>query len=156
MLQLQHHQHWMNQALILAQKAGSEGEIPVGALVVDENNNLIASAYNQKEKYQDCIAHAEIMAISYACQNLGSWRLNNCTLYVTLEPCMMCTGAIIHSRIKTLVYGVDDFKTGCIRSVMNLPDSFASNHSLQVFAGIQKEACQELLQCWFKNRRLYP
>lgn len=152
-MELQRHQHWMNQALILAQQAGNEGEIPVGAIIIDGDNNLIASAYNQKEKEQDCTAHAEIIVIRRACQNLGSWRLNNCTLYVTLEPCAMCAGAIIHSRLKTLVYGVDDFKTGSIRTVINLPDSLASNHHLQVFAGIQEKACRELLQSWFENHR---
>lgn len=153
-MELQRHQYWMNQALILAQKAGNEGEIPVGAIVIDQDNKLIASAYNRKQKEQDCTAHAEIIAIRLACQNLGNWRLSNCTLYVTLEPCIMCAGAIIHSRLKTLVYGVDDFKTGCIRTVMNLPDSFASNHRLEVFAGIQEKACRELLQSWFKNHRI--
>jgi tRNA(adenine34) deaminase len=152
-MELQRHQYWMNQALILAQQAGNLGEIPVGAIIIDGDNNLIASAYNQKEKDQDCTAHAEIIVIRRACQNLGSWRLNNCTLYVTLEPCIMCAGAILHSRLKTLVYGVDDFKTGCIRTVMNLPDSLASNHRLQVFAGIQEKPCRELLQSWFDNHR---
>ncbi|BAQ62457.1 tRNA-specific adenosine-34 deaminase [Geminocystis sp. NIES-3708] len=155
MIELQHHQYWMNQALVLAEKAGNEGEIPVGAVIIDQNYKLIASAYNQKEKFQDCTAHAEIIAIRHACKKLDSWRLNNCTLYVTLEPCFMCAGAIIHSRLKTLVYAVDDFKTGCIRTVMNLPDSFVSNHNLQVFAGIQEKASRELLQSWFNNRRLY-
>ncbi|WP_373479588.1 tRNA adenosine(34) deaminase TadA [Geminocystis sp.] len=150
-MELQRHQYWMNQALIMGQKGGNQGEIPVGVVIVDDNNNLMASAHNCKETDQDCTAHAEIIAIRQACKNLGSWRLNHCTLYVTLEPCMMCAGAIINSRLKTLVYGVDDFKTGAIRTVMNLPDSFASNHHLQVFAGIQESPCRELLQTWFKN-----
>ncbi|MBL1210002.1 tRNA adenosine(34) deaminase TadA [Geminocystis sp. GBBB08] len=153
-MELKRHQYWINQALILAQQAGNQGEIPVGALIIDGDDNLIAEAYNRKEREQDCTAHAEIIAIREACQNLGSWRLKNCTLYVTLEPCMMCAGAIINSRLKTLVYGIDDFKTGSIRTVMNLPDSFASNHSLQVFAGIQEKACRELLHSWFENHRL--
>ncbi len=152
-MQLQRHQYWMNQALILAQQAGNRGEIPVGALIIDGENNLIAEAYNRKETDQDCTAHAEIIAIRQACQNLGSWRLNNCVLYVTLEPCAMCAGAIINSRLTTLVYGVDDFKTGSIRTVINLPDSLASNHNLQVFAGIREKACRELLQSWFENHR---
>jgi tRNA(adenine34) deaminase len=149
--ELKRHQYWMNQALIMGQKGGNKGEIPVGVVIVDDNNNLMASAHNCKEIDQDCTAHAEIIAIRQACKNLGSWRLNHCTLYVTLEPCMMCAGAIINSRLKTLVYGVDDFKTGAIRTVMNLQDSFASNHHLQVFAGILESPCRELLQTWFKN-----
>ena len=154
MEELQRHQYWMQQAIKLAQQAGNQGEIPVGAVIVDQNNNLIASAHNQKEKNQDATAHAEILAIRQASQKLSSWRLNGCSLYVTLEPCPMCAGAIVQARLQTLVYGVDDFKTGAIRTVINIPDSAASYHRLQVFAGIQEEACRDLLQSWFTNHRL--
>lgn len=151
--ELKYHERWMNEALILAKKAGEEGEIPVGSIVV-RNHEIISSGYNQKEKQNNCIAHAEIMAISKACEKLGTWRLNDCYLYVTLEPCPMCAGAIIHARIDTLIYGVDDFKTGAIRTVLNIPDSDASNHRLKVFAGIKETECKNLLQSWFQNRRL--
>ena len=154
MEELQRHQYWMQQAIKLAQQAGNQGEIPVGAVIVDQNNNLIASAHNQKEKNQDATAHAEILAIRQASQKLCSWRLNRCSLYVTLEPCPMCAGAIVQARLQTLVYGVDDFKTGAIRTVINIPDSGASYHRLQVFAGIQEGACRDLLQSWFTNHRL--
>jgi tRNA(adenine34) deaminase len=153
MLELQNHLYWMSEALILAKKAGDEGEIPVGAIVVDRANNIVSSAYNQKEKTQDCTAHAEILAIRQACMKLGTWRLNECNLYVTLEPCSMCAGAIIHARLKTLIYGVDDFKTGAIRTILNIPDSKASNHHLEVFAGIKETACRNLLTSWFESQR---
>jgi len=153
MEELENHQYWMNQALIVAKEAGNRGDIPVGAIVVDNYNNLIAKASNQKELQKSAIAHAEILAINQANQKLGKWRLDNCTLYVTLEPCPMCIGAIIQARIKTLVYGVDDFKTGAVRTILNIPDSEVSNHRLQVFAGIQAVACGDLLQSWFNQLR---
>lgn len=152
--ELENHQYWMNQAIILAKQAGNKGDIPVGVVIVDNNNNLIAGAHNQKERKQSAIAHAEILAIAQANRKLGTWRLDNCRLYVTLEPCPMCIGAIIHARIKTLIYGVDDFKTGSVRTILNIPDSAASNHSLEVIAGINASACRDLLQSWFNQLRM--
>lgn len=149
----QQHLYWMNQAYLLAQQAGEEGEIPVGAVIVDKQNQLIAQANNRKERDFDATAHAEILVIRQACQVLQNWRLDQCSLYVTLEPCPMCTGAIIHARIKTLIYGVDDYKTGSVRTMMNLPDSCCSNHRLEVVAGIREKDCRQLLQSWFENRR---
>ena len=153
MEELLRHQYWMQKAIVLAQQAGNREEIPVGAVIVDQNNNLLASASNQKEATQDATAHAEILAIQQASKKLGTWQLNKCSLYVTLEPCPMCAGAIVQSRIKTLIYGTDDFKTGAIRTVVNIPDSLASNHRLQVFAGIKESSCRHLLKSWFKNHR---
>ena len=147
------HQQWMNYALNLAQIGLNSGEVPVGAVITDPQGKLIAQATNRKEKNQDPTAHAEIIAIRQASHRLGTWRLNNCTLYVTLEPCIMCTGAIIQARIGLLVYGVDDPKTGAIRTVLNLPDSLASNHRLQVLAGIKELACKQQLQSWFVRQR---
>ncbi len=143
----------MDEALKLADEAGKVGEIPVGAVIVDEKNELLATANNRKERDYDATAHAEILAIRQACKLKQNWRLNDCTLYVTLEPCSMCTGAIIHARLPTLVYGVDDFKTGTIRTVMNLPNSYASNHHLEVIAGIRENQCRQLLQSWFQGKR---
>ena len=151
MEELEQHQYWMRQAILLAEKAGNEGEIPVGAIVVDENNQLVAQANNHKQRNQDATAHAEILAIQKANEKLQQWRLDKCRLYVTLEPCPMCAGAIIQSRLHSLIYGVDDFKTGAIRSVINLPDSVASNHNLQVFAGIEEANCRHLIQSWFSH-----
>ncbi|MBD2447665.1 tRNA adenosine(34) deaminase TadA [Nostoc sp. FACHB-152] len=148
------HRQWMSRALELAQTAGNMGEIPVGAVIVDSAGNVIAEGENRKERDKDPTAHAEIIAIRKASQTLQSWRLHECTLYVTLEPCPMCAGAIVHSRIGMLVYGVDDTKTGAVRSVLNIPDSAASNHRLQVLGGILESACRQQLQDWFANRRL--
>ena len=152
MEQLEQHQYWMQKAIELATEAGKQEEIPVGAIVVDENNQLIAQANNQKQANQDPTAHAEIIAIQRATQKLQQWRLNKCSLYVTLEPCPMCAGAIVQARLKTLVYGVDDFKTGAIRTVINIPDSLASYHRLQVFAGIKENDCRHLIQSWFVEK----
>lgn len=143
----------MNRAIALAQAAGDAGEIPVGAVIVDAQGNAIAQTANRKERDRDPTAHAELLAIRQAAQTLQDWHLNQCTLYVTLEPCPMCAGAIIHARLKLLVYGADDPKTGAIRSVLNLPDSSASNHRLQVLAGINESACQDQLQAWFQQKR---
>ncbi|MEC4986356.1 MAG: tRNA adenosine(34) deaminase TadA [Oscillatoria sp. PMC 1068.18] len=147
------HQKWMNQAIKLAEIAGNAGEVPVGAVIVDKNNQLISQAANRKERNQDPTAHAEIIAIRNASRVLDSWHLQDCTLYVTLEPCAMCTGAIIQARIGLLVYGADDPKTGTIRTVANLPDSVASNHKLAVIAGIRESACRQQLQSWFAEIR---
>ncbi|WP_413174742.1 tRNA adenosine(34) deaminase TadA [Anabaena azotica] len=147
------HQKWMNHALELAQVAGDAGEVPVGAVIVDAADNLIATGENRKERDQDPTGHAEIIAIRAASQSLQSWRLDKCTLYVTLEPCPMCAGAIVHARLATLVYGVDDTKTGAIRTVINIPNSPASNHRLQVVGGIIESACRHQLQAWFAAKR---
>jgi tRNA(adenine34) deaminase len=147
------HRQWMNRALELAQAAGNTGEIPVGAVIVDSFGNLIAEGENHKERDKDPTAHAEIIVLKAAAKVLQSWRLNECTLYVTLEPCPMCAGAIINARIGLIVYGVDDPKTGAIRTVVNIPDSPASNHNLRVIGGIQESACRQQLQAWFADRR---
>ena len=147
------HKKWMRQALEIAQAAGDEGEIPVGAIILNSEGNLLAASGNQKERKQDPTAHAEIIAIQQACQSLGTWHLGSCTLYVTLEPCPMCTGAILQARIRQLVYGVDDPKTGSIRTVTNLPDSACSNHRLKVTSGILETACRQQLKSWFSLHR---
>ncbi|NET59908.1 MAG: nucleoside deaminase [Symploca sp. SIO2E6] len=147
------HRQWMSRALKLAQEAGEAGEVPVGAVVVDDAGNLIAEAANRRERDLDPTAHAEILALRAAGKALQTWHLNHCTLYVTLEPCPMCTGAIVLARLALLVYGVDDPKTGTIRTVANIPDSACSNHRLPVLAGIMESACRTQLQDWFAQRR---
>ena len=147
------HETWMAQAIKLAKQAGEAGEVPVGAIVVDAQGNAIAEGNNRKEKTQDPTAHAEIIALRSASQVKQNWHLHDCTLYVTLEPCPMCAGAIIQARIGLLVYGADDPKTGAIRTVMNLTDSAASNHHLTVLAGVKETECRQLLQSWFRSRR---
>ncbi len=143
----------MSRALALAQEAGDAGDVPVGAVIVDPVGNLIAEASNRKERDKDPTAHAEILALRTAAQALQTWHLDCCTLYVTLEPCPMCAGALIQARIGLLVYGADDPKTGTIRTAANLPDSACSNHRLPVLAGIMESACREQLQSWFAQRR---
>jgi tRNA(adenine34) deaminase len=148
------HKQWMSRTIELASQAGETGDVPVGAAIVDRAGHLIAQASNRKEKDRDPTAHAEILVLRAASQVLQTWHLNHCTLYVTLEPCPMCAGAIIQARIGLLVYGADDPKTGCIRTVANLPDSPLSNHRLPVLAGIMESACREQLQSWFVQRRI--
>jgi tRNA(adenine34) deaminase len=143
----------MQKALSLANRAGTLGEIPVGAVIVDERGTLIATGENRRERDCDPTAHAEIVALRNAGKVLQSWHLNQCTLYVTLEPCPMCAGAIIQSRLGLLVYGANEPKSGAIRTVLNLPDSPASNHRLAVISGILESACQTQLQTWFANRK---
>ncbi|MEH2070600.1 MAG: tRNA adenosine(34) deaminase TadA [Nostoc sp.] len=147
------HIEWMSRALELAKAAGDAGEIPVGAVIIDSNGNLLAQGENRKERDKDPTAHAEILALKRAAITLQNWHLNECTLYVTLEPCPMCAGAIVQARLGRLVYGVDDTKTGAIRTVINIPDSAASNHCLQIIGGILESACRQQLQAWFATKR---
>jgi tRNA(adenine34) deaminase len=147
------HRQWMQVALNRAIAAGHAGEVPVGAVLVDGTGVAIAEAENRRERDHDPTAHAEIVALRQAGQVLKSWHLESCTLYVTLEPCPMCAGAIILARLGTLVYGADDLKAGAVRSVLNLPDSAASNHHLTVLGGILETPCRQVLQAWFQQRR---
>ena len=147
------HRRWMIAALELAQAAGEAGEVPVGAVVVDKAGNLVATGENRRERDRNPIAHAEILALQQASQVLQTWRLSECTLYVTLEPCPMCAGAIVQSRLGLLVYGADEPKTGAIRTVTNLPDGPCSYHRLKVLGGILESTCRDRLQTWFDRRR---
>lgn len=148
------HQQWMKIALALARSAGEAGEVPVGAVIIDANGDLIAEGENRRERDRDPTAHAEIVALRASGRVLQTWHLDRCTLYVTLEPCPMCAGAIVLARIGLLVYGVDDPKTGAIRTVANIPDSACSHHRLSVLGGILESACREQLQAWFSQRRI--
>jgi len=147
------HRQWMSQAFNLAIKAGEAGEIPVGAVIVNQQGEVIAKGENRREREKDPTAHAEIIALRAAGQFSQNWHLEQCTLYVTLEPCPMCSGAIILARIGLLVYGASDTKTGSIRTVTNLPDSKTSCHHLPVCAGIMEWECQNLLHDWFAQKR---
>ena len=149
----QQHQYWMKRAIALAQQAGEAGEVPVGALIVDQQGQCLAEAENQKERQQDPTAHAEMIAIRAAGAQRQDWHLNSCTLYVTLEPCPMCAGAIIQARVGCLVYGADDPKTGAVRTVLNIPDHPVSCHRLKVRGGMCEAECQHQLQDWFQDRR---
>ena len=143
----------MSRAIALAQTAGDAGDVPVGAVLIGPDGNLVAEAANRRERDCDPTAHAEILVLRQAGQALGSWHLTQCTLYVTLEPCPMCAGAIILARLGTLIYGTDDSKSGALRTVINLPDSTCSNHHPQVWGGILESACRQQLKTWFAQRR---
>lgn len=142
---------FMSCAIELAQKAGSEGEVPVGAVVV-RDGIIVGKGRNRREGAKNALAHAEIEAIYDACKTLGGWRLFECDLYVTLEPCPMCAGAIINSRIKRLVFGADDKKAGSTGSVINLFD-LPYNHRPQIVSGVLKEECSRILTDFFKELR---
>ena len=143
----------MARSLELAEAAGAAGEIPVGAVIVGPDGEAIAEGENRRERDRDPTAHAEVVALRAAGRVLQDWHLNECTLYVTLEPCPMCAGAIVQARLGLLVYGADDPKTGAIRTAMNLPDSAVSFHSLRMLGGILESPCREQLQAWFAARR---
>lgn len=143
----------MSRSLELAAAAGAAGEVPVGAVIVGPDGHAIAEGENRRERDCDPTAHAEVLALRRAGQVLRNWHLNGCTLYVTLEPCPMCAGAIAQARLKLLVYGADDLKAGSVRSVLNIPDSAASFHRLPVLGGILESTCREQLQAWFAEKR---
>lgn len=142
---------FMKEALRLADEAAIEGEVPVGA-VVTIDGRIVGRGRNRREKDKNALAHAELEAINEACRTLGGWRLWQCDMYVTLEPCPMCTGAIINSRIKRLVYGASDYKAGSCGSVVNLFD-LPYNHKPEVTAGFMQEECAQKLTDFFKNLR---
>ncbi|MDD2233361.1 MAG: tRNA adenosine(34) deaminase TadA [Desulfitobacteriaceae bacterium] len=146
------HQDWMRLALEQAQIAFAQDEVPIGAVVV-YNNKAIAFAYNEKEQRQDPTAHAEILAIQKATQKLGTWRLAEATLYVTLEPCPMCAGAMIQSRLKRLVFGASDPKGGAAGSVINVLDVNKWNHRVEVIAGILEKDCIQIIKDFFVRLR---
>lgn len=143
---------YMMEAYKEALKAYDKGEAPIGAVIV-YNDKIIAKAHNLRQSKQSPIAHAEVLAIQKASKKLNSWRLEDCTLYVTLEPCPMCSGAIIQSRIKNVIFGAYDKKTGCAGSVFNI-FNYAFNHVVDVKGGVMEEECKELLQRFFKELRV--
>ena len=145
-------EYWMAQALMLADKAEAEGEIPVGAIVV-QDDKIIAQGWNRSICTHDPSAHAEMLAIRSAGQHLKNYRMLDCTLYVTLEPCSMCAGLLVHSRIKRLVYGADDAKTGAVNSVINLVQHSQFNHHIEVTSGVLALECGNKLSAFFKRRR---
>lgn len=147
------HERWMHNALNEARKAYEEGEVPVGAVVVLENR-VIGRGHNQTETLQDPTAHAEILAITAAANYLSSWRLEGTSLYVTLEPCPMCAGAIVNSRIKTLVFGAFDPKRGACGSLYNIVQDDRLNHRVQLFSGVLADESSELLRQFFRGVRL--
>lgn len=143
----------MRQAIELAKTAAEQGEVPVGALVVkSDTGEVISGAYNLRESEKNATAHAEILAIEAACRRLGGWRLSGYTLYVTLEPCPMCAGAIVNSRIDRVVYGASDAFAGCCGSVMNF-NAYPFSHAFEVSARVCEDECREIIQSFFEQRR---
>ena len=145
------HTYYMERALELAREAFKLGEVPVGAVVV-RDGEIIGEGYNLREREGSVIAHAEVIAIEQACKRLGTWRLSGCTLYVTMEPCPMCAGALVNSRIDRVVYGCKDAAAGCLGSVIDF-NSYPFNHSFETASGICSRECTELLQEFFRQKR---
>lgn len=146
------HEEYMQLALAEARQAAALGEIPIGAVLVHEGA-VIARAHNMRETWQDGTAHAEIIVIQEACKRLGRWRLSGCALYVTVEPCPMCSGAIVNSRIDTVVYGCPDVKAGGAESIFNIITNPNLNHTATVISGICEEECAQVMKDFFKRRR---
>lgn len=146
------HCYWMKRAIAQAKKAADMGEVPVGAVLV-VNNELIAEGYNQPISDHDPTAHAEIIVLRKAAKNLGNYRLPDSVLYVTLEPCTMCYGALVHSRVDAVVYGAKEPKAGVIESNLQLNSSEIYNHNIEFISGILEQECSALIQDFFKRRR---
>jgi tRNA(adenine34) deaminase len=146
------HEHFMRHALQQAEQALAEDEVPVGAIIVHQER-IVAAAHNQREQLRDATAHAEMIAITQAAASLGSWRLENCTLYVTLEPCPMCAGAILQARIPLVVYGATDAKGGAVHSLYQLLSDARLNHRAQVIPGVLADPCGDILSRFFQKQR---
>ncbi|WP_373894488.1 tRNA adenosine(34) deaminase TadA [Virgibacillus natechei] len=143
---------FMQAAMKEAEKAREINEVPIGAVIVHEGE-IIATGYNVRETSQETLSHAELIAIREANRKIGSWRLEDCTLYVTLEPCPMCAGAIVQSRIKRVVYGAPDPKAGCGGTLMNLLNDERFNHQVEVTRGVLEAECGQLLRAFFREIR---
>jgi tRNA(Arg) A34 adenosine deaminase TadA len=146
------HRSWMQQAIALAERAAELGEVPIGAVVVHQDR-IIAGAHNRRELDQDPTAHAELLAIRQAAARLGTWRLVGCSVYVTLEPCAMCAGAMILGRIERCVYGASDPKGGFLGTLGDLSSRPGLNHRFEVVSGVEAERCAELLRTFFSRLR---
>ena len=144
---------YMAMALDEARLAMDSGEVPVGAVLIDDEGGVLVRAHNLRETERDATAHAEILAIREACGRLSRWRLSGCTLYVTLEPCPMCAGAIMAARISRLVYGATDARAGAVESVFNIPGHPSLAPSPEITAGVMEDECKTLLQKFFAARR---
>ncbi len=142
---------FMKRAIELSKKAASIGEVPVGAVIV-KNGKIIAEGYNMREQKANALSHAEIEAINNACKELGDWRLDGCTIYVTLEPCIMCAGAIINARISEVVFGSYDINFGCIDSKMNI-NSLPNGKNIAVYGGISEDECKKIIDGFFESLR---
>lgn len=147
------HRIWMDEALAEARAAEAHGDVPVGALVV-HRGEVIARAHNERELRQDPTAHAEMLAVRAAARELGSWRVEGCVLYVTLEPCAMCAGALVLARLPMLVFGATDPKAGAVGSLMDIARDDRLNHRVEVVSGIREQECGDLLRRFFHRQRV--
>jgi len=145
-------ERWMREAIREARLAEEAGEVPIGAVVV-RDGVIVGRGHNTRETTHDPTAHAEMIAIRQASETIGAWRLLNCTLYVTLEPCPMCAGAILQARLPLIVYGTPDPKAGCAGTLMNLLADSRFNHQTEVISGVEQEQCAELLTSFFRRLR---
>ncbi len=143
---------YMKEAIKQAKKAAAIGDVPIGCVIVYEDK-IIARGYNQRNKNKTVLAHAEILAMKKACKQIGDWRLEDCTMYITLEPCQMCAGAIVQARIPRVVIGSMNPKAGCGGSVLNLLEMPQFNHQAEVERGVLQEECSEMLTSFFKELR---
>ena len=143
---------YMRQAIRLAKKAGDNGDVPIGCIIVYQGK-VIGRGYNRRNKDKSPLAHAEIMAIKKASKIIGDWRLEECRMYVTLEPCQMCSGAIVQARIPEIVIGCMNPKAGCAGSIINILDMPAFNHQVSIIRGVCQQECSEMLKEFFKNLR---
>ena len=150
---MEQHIKYMKEALRQAKKAYALGEVPIGCVIVYEDK-IIARGYNRRNTDKNTLAHAEITAINRASKTLGDWRLEDCTLYVTLEPCQMCAGAIVQSRITNVVMGCMNPKAGCGGSILNILEMPEFNHQVNVLRGVMEEECSQILQDFFKELRI--
>ncbi|HIZ43165.1 MAG TPA: tRNA adenosine(34) deaminase TadA [Firmicutes bacterium] len=146
-------EYYMKEAIKQARKAASIGEVPIGCVIVYEDK-IIARGYNRRTTDKNTLAHAELQAIKKASRKLGDWRLEGCTMYVTLEPCQMCAGALVQARITEVVIGCMNPKAGCAGSILNLLEMPEFNHQVKVVRGVREEECSQILKDFFKDLRL--
>ncbi|KAF0121393.1 MAG: CMP/dCMP deaminase zinc-binding protein [bacterium] len=147
------HTDFMHKALVEARKAEKEGEVPVGAVIISSSGELLARAHNESISRNDPTAHAEILALRKAGKKLGNYRILNSTFYVTIEPCIMCVGALINARIHHLVYGAGDPKAGAVDSLYNIPKDPRLNHRMEVTSGVLERECQDIIKSFFRRLR---
>ena len=147
------HEYYMQQAIAQAQKAEESGEVPIGAVITDANGAIVATAHNQTIFKSDPTAHAEIEALRKASAKLQNYRLLSTTLYATVEPCVMCMGAIVHARVQCVVFGASDPKWGAAGSLYNFSEDTRLNHHPQIIGGIKEEQCRTMIQAFFRSRR---
>ena len=147
------HENFMEIALDEAKKAGQIGEVPIGAILVSENGAILSAGHNQTIKQVDPTAHAEILVLRAAAIKVNNYRLLNTSLFVTVEPCMMCMGALVHARVKRIIYGATDPKWGAAGSLYNFSEDFRLNHRVEIITGVREEECRELIQAFFRAKR---